>query len=119
MPILLFKLNGVPEDEADEIRELLAANRIAHYETHAGRWGVSLAAIWLKDDSQLAEARRLVDEYQNERCQRARAAYDALRREGRQETLINRFTRAPIRFLIYVGLVAAVLFAMLAPFLIR
>jgi hypothetical protein len=119
VPILLFKLNGVPEDEADEVRELLGANRIAYYETHAGRWGVSVAAIWLRDDSQLDSARRLLDDYQIERFRRARAEYDALGREGRQETLIERFNRAPIRFLIYVGLVAVVLFAMLAPFLIR
>ena len=33
MRVLLFKLNGVPEDEADEVRALLADHGIDFYET--------------------------------------------------------------------------------------
>lgn len=51
MSKLLFKLRGVPDDEADEIRALLAEKQIEYYETSAGNWGISLPALWLQDDS--------------------------------------------------------------------
>lgn len=117
MPILLFKLNGVPEDEAVEVRTLLSEHGIDYYETHAGRWGISVAAIWLRDDAQLAEARRLLEDYQRERTRRAREAYEARRRDGRHETLLTRFIRHPIRFMLYLLGILAVLYFTVAPFL--
>ena len=56
MPVKLFSLRGVPDDEADEIRALLAQHAIDYYETPPGNWGVSMPAIWLPDDSELARA---------------------------------------------------------------
>ena len=48
MSKLLFKMRHVPEDEAQEVRELLASNKIEFFETFAGNWGVSMPALWLK-----------------------------------------------------------------------
>ena len=42
MPLQLFNLRGVPEDEAEDIRQLLDEHEIEFYETSAGNWGVSL-----------------------------------------------------------------------------
>ena len=117
MPTLLFRLSGVPEDEVGEVRELLKAHSIDFYETDAGRWGISVAAIWLKDEAQLAKARDLLDEYQRERGERMRAAYEAKRRSGELETTASRFIRDPIRFILYLLGILLVLYLTVMPFL--
>lgn len=119
MPILLFRLNGVPEDEADEVRQLLDSHRIDYYETQAGRWGISLAAIWLRDGDadREEEARRLIDDYQERRSASARADYAARLAQGRAETLAHRFRREPLRLLIYAAIILAIVYFTLAPFL--
>jgi len=48
MSKILFRLNGVSDDEAEEVRELLASNNIDFYETSPGNWGVSMPAIGLE-----------------------------------------------------------------------
>jgi hypothetical protein len=116
MPILLFRLNGVPDDEADDVRALLAEHQIDWYETDAGRWGFSIAAIWLRDDARVAEARDLIADYQRARETRVRSEYETLRAEGRDETLFERFRSAPVRFVIYLVLIAAIIYLMLLPF---
>ena len=119
MPILLFRLNGVPEDEAEEVRALLDAHHIDFYETQAGRWGISVAAIWLRDedDHREEEARRLIDDYQERRSQSARADYAARRESGQAETLAERFRREPLRLLVYAAIILAILYFTLVPFL--
>lgn len=117
MPILLFKLNRVPEDEAEDIRELLSKNGIDYYETHAGRWGISVAGIWLKDDTQLETAQRLINDYQRERTARARELHESQRRAGEHETLVGRIKRQPLVSLFYVLVILAVLYFTLMPFL--
>lgn len=117
MATLLFRLNGVPDDEAADIRELLEQNDIEFYETDAGRWGISVAAIWLRDDTHLAQARQLIDAYEEERTRKARAAYEELRRENRHDTLLRRFLRQPVQIILYLAVIAGILYLMLAPFL--
>jgi hypothetical protein len=117
MPVLLFRLNGVPDDEAEEVRELLAEHNIDWYETDAGRWGISVAALWLRDEAQAATARQLIDEYQEARALRVQGEYQARRAEGREETLLDRFRRDPLRFVFYVMLVAGIVYLMLIPFM--
>ena len=67
MTVLLFALRGVPDDEADEVRELLTEQEIDYYETSAGNWGISMPALWLRDRGQLQEARELLANYQRQR----------------------------------------------------
>ncbi|MFO7592587.1 MAG: DUF6164 family protein [Pseudomonadota bacterium] len=118
MARLLFKLNGVPEDEAQDIRELLDENRIDYYETSAGRWGISLAAIWLKDESQLQQAVELIDRYQQERYRLAREEYERLKAAGKLESLVDRFRGDPIRFLLYIVAILVVLYLSSLPFIL-
>ena len=67
MSVLIFRLNGVSDEEAADVRELLNDNQLAFYETDAGRWGLSIAALWLKDGDQLRQASYLLTEYQRQR----------------------------------------------------
>lgn len=75
MTKLLFRLNGVPEDEADDVRTLLDQHQFDVYETNSGRWGITTAAIWLRNDDDYATARALIDDYQHQRQQEQRQAY--------------------------------------------
>lgn len=118
MPILLFRLNSVPADEAHEVRAILDSHHIDYYETDAGRWGISLAAIWLRDnDERLEEAQQLIEQYQQRRSQQARAAYAALTRSGRQETFLQRMLARPLQLLLYLVAILAILYLSLIPFL--
>jgi hypothetical protein len=117
MAVIIFRLNGVPDDEADEVRNLLADNNIEFYETSAGRWGISVAAIWLKDEGLKAKARSLIDEYQEEKAIRTRREYENLRREGRVETIIDRIKQRPVQFLFYLAIIIFILYVSIRPFI--
>lgn len=117
MPVKLFALNGVPDDEAEEVRALLKSNDISFHETSAGNWGISSAAIWLQDDSRQEEALALIADYQSERQERARAEYEVLCREGRQRTLVDIIQEHPLRFFTYMAVIAAIVYFSIKPFL--
>lgn len=117
MPAKLFSLSGVPEDEAQEVRALLTESEIDYYETPAGNWGISSGAFWLNDESQLEKGCALIAAYQDERLARARAAYEALKKEGRNRTLVDVIGENPLRFLVYLAAIAAIVYFSIKPFL--
>jgi Family of unknown function (DUF6164) len=117
MPVRLFNLRNVPEDEANEVRQLLADNGIDFYETQGSAWGVSAPAYWLHDNSQLDQARALIDNYQHQRAVTARAAYEQLRREGRAPTWAGNILRHPLQFVLLALLILFILYVTLSPFL--
>jgi hypothetical protein len=117
MSLILFRLRGVPDDEADEIRELLRSNEIDFYETSAGNWGISMPAIWLRDNSQLKQAKQLIEVYQGERTIRMKSEYTRLREQGENRTLLDIFREDPLRMLLYVAAVAAIIYFSVMPFL--
>lgn len=117
MPNLLFRLNGVPDDEAQDIRVLLEENAIRFYETDAGFWRVGVDAIWLPDDAQLEQARALLDTYQQQRVEHQQQTYAVLQEQGRAPSLREKFAAQPFRIL---GLMVAILLVLalsLVPFL--
>ncbi len=117
MAKLLFKLRGVPDDESQDVRELLTAHDIDYYETSAGNWGISMPGIWLKDETQLDQAKALIERYQQERYTRERDKYEQAVREGRQRTLMDAIKEAPLRFVIYVAIIVLVAYVSISPFL--
>lgn len=117
MSVILFRLGGVPEDEAQEVRALLEQHGIEYFETPGGRWGISLAAIWLRDESQLSQAKALIDDYQQARQRRAHQEYEQRKMEGSNETLLHKMVRQPIAFLFYVAIAILILYLSVKPFL--
>ncbi|HAJ76304.1 MAG TPA: hypothetical protein DCM64_07595 [Gammaproteobacteria bacterium] len=117
MSKLLFKMRFVPDDEAQEVRELLDANEIEFFETFAGNWGISLPALWLKNDDQYDFAQQILDDYQVERTARVKKEYELSRQRGEARTMWHSFLDNPIRFIVYVGLAGLVLFLSLRLFL--
>lgn len=112
----LMTLRGVPDDEANDIRELLVGNEIDFYETPAGNWGLSMPAIWLTEEHQIATAKRLVQSYQAERATRVRGEYEHLKAKGENRTLFNAIKENPIRFASYLAIATLVLFFSIKPF---
>ncbi|MFM1897578.1 MAG: hypothetical protein RLZZ385_2652 [Pseudomonadota bacterium] len=117
MAVLLFKLRHVPDDEAEEIRDLLTRHGIEFYETSAGIWRISLPGIWLPTADQLPLAQRLLDEFQQQRYLQARQHYESLKAAGRQRTLLSMFRENPLHYGLYCGLIAVVLYLSLQWFL--
>ncbi len=116
MATRLLNLRHVPEDEADEVRRLLEAHRIDYYETPAGPWGISMGAIWLKDDTQREEAARLLAEYQANRARTAQEEYARREREGRTESILDRVRKHPLQAGVYAAIIALVLYFSVKPF---
>jgi hypothetical protein len=98
MSKLLLYLRDVPDDEADDVRRFLDAGGIGYYETAPTIWGTS-GAIWI-DDGKVAEARRLMAEYQRERRVRARAALAEAERNGTAETFAVVLRTQPLKVLL-------------------
>lgn len=99
MAVLLFKLRYVPDDEAQDIRELLNSNDIDYYETSAGVFGISMPGLWLKNEEQLQKARQLIDEYQKVRQNEAREEYNSRRRQGAARTFMDILKENPARYI--------------------
>jgi len=112
MSVLIFRLNDVCEEEAEDVRELLRANNLDFYESSAGRWGLSVAGLWLQDEQQKGEARELIDSYQQQRSQRMVDQAG----EVPPETLLDRFKKSPLQFVSYSVLAVFILFISLSPF---
>lgn len=118
MPKLLMNLRNVPDDEADDVRAMLDAQRIAFYETRPSIWGVSAGGIWITEDAAFAEARRAMDDYQQQRATRARADYATARRAGTADTFITLLCADPARFVMSVLGILFALGLVTLPFLL-
>lgn len=116
MSVLLFRLNDVGIDEAEEVRELLGEHQLDYYETSSGRWGLSVAGIWLKDESQLQHAKNLLKEYAIQRQQRFRTEQinDPL---NHKRNLFQRALAAPLQYFMVALSLAIIIYFTLWPFL--
>lgn len=113
----IFRLRGVPEDESDEVRELLDGAGLEYYETPAGNWGISSPGLWVRDPAQAERARLLIDEYQAARARRERERYAALKARGEQPRLRDALRRQPLRVLGLLLFAAVIAYFSVAPFI--
>jgi len=116
MAKLLFRLRNVPDDEAEEVRQLLDEHGIETYETDAGNWGISLPAIWLENTDQFERAKALLGEYQTERAIRVRAEFDQLRSRGEHPSLLATLRAQPLKFLAYCAAIGVILYLSIGSF---
>lgn len=120
MSKLLMNLRNVPDDEADDVRAMLDAHRVAFYETRPSMWGVSAGGIWVTDDEAFADARRAMDNYQHQRATSARAEYAAAKRAGTAQTFLMLLRAEPARVVMSVlGILFALALLALPYFLLR
>lgn len=97
MAKLLLNLRHVPDDEADDVRAMLDSHRVAYYETPPSMFGISAGGIFVRDDGDIGEAKRLMADYQAGRRDRARAEYAASLRDGTAETFWTLLRAQPLR----------------------
>lgn len=117
MAVRLMNLRPVPDDEAEEIRQLLAAQSFDFYETPAGRWGISSPGLWLRDESKVDEAKAALAAYQAERYWRVRGEYDELKKQGQHRTVLHIIFESPGRFVFYLLVIGLILYFSIVPFL--
>ena len=67
MAKMVFALKNVPEDEIHTIKALLDSAQLDYYETSAGRWQISVAGLWVRDNADVVRARALIAEDQQQR----------------------------------------------------
>ena len=114
MSVLIFRLNDASDEEAAQVRELLEQHDLAFYESSAGRWGISVAGLWLRDDSQKHRARELIEQYQGERKQQYEGWW--AEQPGFLVSLWRSFLARPIPFVLTAILLVAIVFISLSPF---
>lgn len=117
MPVMLFNLRGVPEDEVGEIIQLLSENHIDFYETPAGNWGISMPALWVREEIEKQKALPLLENYQKNRAAAARQAYAERSASGEQKTWLQSLLYQPARKLMYLLFIAVILYFSIKPFL--
>jgi hypothetical protein len=117
MAKIIFKLQSVSEDEAQDVKNLLSENGLDFYESPAGNWGVSMHALWLNDETQYGRAKQLIDEYQLDRSQRVRRETQQKIANGEYETFVNRLRKKPVQVLITLVFVIFILYVSIAPYL--
>jgi len=109
MAKLLLNLRNVPDDEADDVRAMLDAHRIAFYETSPSGWGVSAGGIFITEDADIAQAKRQMAKYQEQRAIRAKADYAAAERDGTAGTFWTVLKAEPGRVVLTVLAIAFLL----------
>jgi len=112
----LYALRNVPDDEIDEMRALLREHDIDFHETDAGFFGIGTAAIWVKQTGQFDQAKALITEYQQQRFERARGEYEALKAQGRHPRLIDALRARPGRMMVYLLFALLLLAIMTGPY---
>lgn len=117
MAKLLLNLRDVPDDEADDVRRVLDSGGIGYYETRPSFWGISAGGIWIRDDADVAEAKRLMADYQRERQARARAERAEAERAGTAVTFIDVLRTQPLRVVLAAIWIALVLGLVAVPVL--
>jgi len=117
MAVKLFNLRHVPEDEADDIRSLLEERGFDFYETPRGNWGISAPIIWLNDPDDLPLAKKLIDQYQEERGERMRAEYERMKANGELPTILDKLAENPLEFILMIIVICVVAYISISPFI--
>lgn len=117
MPYHLMNLRHVPDDEAEEIRTLFDQHEVGYYETPPSFWGISMGGFWTHDKAEAERARVLLDEYQQQRQDRQRGAWDEAVRSGYGTGLWHQLQRRPVTFLAALVAAGIILFLSVVPFL--
>jgi len=114
---LLLNLRHVPDDEADDVRDMLEGEGIEFYETPPNRWGITVGGIWVRDPDDMPRARALMSEYQAQRLEQARADREARREAGELEGFWASLANNPLQYLVAAAATVMILFILFYPFL--
>jgi len=117
MSIQLMKLRQVPEDELVDILKLLDEHEVDYYQTSAGAFGISLPALWLRDESRHNEVLGLLASYALDRMEKARLEQQAWAELNGRRTMGDIFREHPLKFCLRIVVIVVLLFITLKPIL--
>ncbi|MGQ9427487.1 DUF6164 family protein [Gilvimarinus sp. F26214L] len=117
MSTLLFRLNNVPEEEAVAVRDLLLSEGIEFYETHAGAFGIGVAAIWLPDGEDVERARHLLADFQARHRDESRRRWQDDLAQGQADNFLRRLRREPLKVVLLLIAVGVILYVSIVPWL--
>lgn len=117
MAHLLFRLRHVTDEEALEVRQLLAELGFDVYETHAGFFRLGVDAIWLRNLHQQEAAEAALAEYQVKRQAQARRAYEEAVSRGEAPTIWRRLAAHPLQVMLVLVAVVLIVLVTLIPFI--
>lgn len=118
MARLLLNLRHVPDDEADDVRAMLDAARIGFYETPPSVFGISAGGIYVRENDDMPQAKRLMADYQAQRGARVRAEREAAVRDGTAETFWTVLRAEPVRVVLTVLAIVFLLALVGLPFVL-
>lgn len=109
----VYDTNQASSEEVSDILARLQRHAIPHYETPKGVFGLSMGAIWVKDDSDYEMARQIIEEYDKAHALRVRQQYESGDHEtGLVATLLNvkrLVVERPQQALLYVVIIAGLI----------
>lgn len=117
MPHHLMNLRHVPDDEAEEIRALFDEHEVRFYETPPSRWGISMGGFWVHDTEEAERAKAILQEYQHQRMQNQREAYEAWRLRGEGGGIWYMLRQKPLRTLMACLAIVVIAGLSLLPFI--
>lgn len=117
MPHHLMNLRHVPDDEAEEIRALFEAHEVRYYETPPSRWGISMGGFWVHDTEEAQRAKALLQDYQRQRMESQRQAYEEWRSQGEGGGIWYMLRKKPVRTLAAFLAILAIGALSLLPFI--
>ncbi|WP_100638909.1 DUF6164 family protein [Marinobacter salexigens] len=117
MPHHLMNLRHVPDDEAEEIRDLFEAHEVRYYETPPSRWGISMGGFWVHDTEEAQRARTLLQDYQRQRMESQREAYEQRRSQGEGGGIWYMLRQKPVRTVAAVLSILVIAGLSLLPFI--
>ena len=109
MAKLIFRLRDVEVDEIVEVKQLLEEHELDVYETSGGLFGLSVAGLWLVDDSRYQEARDVLDEYAKSRALEWQSVT--------APSILQQWLHKPLQTLLLLFSIAVIAFFSLWPFL--
>ena len=63
MALRIIGISGMSDQEYTDVRKQLNKNNIPFYVTPPGNWGLSMEAIWVKNDSDIQKAHDALKDY--------------------------------------------------------
>jgi len=117
MAAYLYSLRHVEDDEAEALRNRLEENGIDYYETPASHWGLSAAALWLRNKEDTELAKQILEDFQQAWSAQQQAQHAELKKAGQLPGFVDLLKQQPVKVIVYLGLAVFILYLSTKPFL--
>ncbi|UTF61328.1 DUF6164 family protein [Gilvimarinus sp. DA14] len=117
MSHLLMRTSGASFDEVAGLIDRLEAEDIECYQTDSGFWRLGVDGLWVRNSADTERAKRVLEEYQAQFRQEAQEQHRALHARGEAPSFAGQLWRHPVKVILALAAVAAILAISLLPFM--